>query len=307
MSDTALNKIIQYGTTAQRVAFTPNPAVGSQVLYIWFDTDNSPDTYIWDGSGWIQINPTSSSGDVVGPAIAVDDHIAIFDGTTGKLIADGGGTISDVIAAAIAGSTPGITELTGDVTAGPGSGSQVATIAANAVGNTEIANDSVSFSKIQNITTDTLLGRDTAGTGDVEEIAVSSGVEFTSGPGLRVTERVRTHTIGITIDGGGSVITPGTKGYRSFMASGTIVRWRIMADVAGDIEFDIFKDAYAGWIPSTSIVGSSPPEMTATTLNEDTTLSGWSTGINAGDIFKFDVVSVTNITRVTLELTIVVI
>lgn len=35
-------------------------------------------------------------GDVVGPASAVDDRIATFDGTTGKLIQDGGATIAEV-------------------------------------------------------------------------------------------------------------------------------------------------------------------------------------------------------------------
>jgi hypothetical protein len=38
----------------------------------------------------------SGSGDVVGPASAVDDRIATFDGTTGKLIQDGGATIAEV-------------------------------------------------------------------------------------------------------------------------------------------------------------------------------------------------------------------
>jgi hypothetical protein len=47
------------------------------------------------------------SGNVVGPASAADQDIAIFNGTTGKLIADGGMTIAQVIAAAIAGSGTG--------------------------------------------------------------------------------------------------------------------------------------------------------------------------------------------------------
>lgn len=62
----------------------------------------------------------------------------------------------------------GITQLTGDVTAGPGTGSQAATI----------ANNAVTFAKMQNIATDKLLGRDTAGSGNVEEIGVTGGIEF---------------------------------------------------------------------------------------------------------------------------------
>ena len=64
--------------------------------------------------------------------------------------------------------------LTGDVT-GSGTGTFGATI----------ANDVVTFSKMQNVATDVLLGRDTAGTGDVETIAVGGGVEFTGGGAIQ--------------------------------------------------------------------------------------------------------------------------
>lgn len=63
--------------------------------------------------------------------------------------------------------------LTGDVTASAG---------ANA---TTIANDAVTFPKMQNITSDRLLGRDTAASGDVEEISVGGGVEFTGSAGIQ--------------------------------------------------------------------------------------------------------------------------
>ncbi len=68
MSDTSLNSIIQYGTAAARAAFTPSPAAGSKVLYIWYDTDAAPATWIWDGSAWVQINATAASGTVVYPS-----------------------------------------------------------------------------------------------------------------------------------------------------------------------------------------------------------------------------------------------
>jgi hypothetical protein len=47
------------------------------------------------------------TGDVVGPASAVDDRIATFDGTTGKLIQDGGSTIAGVLATADAAADAG--------------------------------------------------------------------------------------------------------------------------------------------------------------------------------------------------------
>lgn len=74
MSDTALNKIIQYGTRADRIAFTPSPASGSQVLYLWYETDHAPDVWAWDGSAWQQIN-TGGSGTVTSVSITAGTGI----------------------------------------------------------------------------------------------------------------------------------------------------------------------------------------------------------------------------------------
>lgn len=74
----------------------------------------------------------------------------------------------------------GITELTGDVTAGPGSGSQVASIAALAVDTAELANNAVTYAKIQDVTDVRLLGRAAGSAGDVQEITVS-GLTLASG------------------------------------------------------------------------------------------------------------------------------
>lgn len=49
-----------------------------------------------DGDGTCSWQSAAGSGDVVGPASAVDDRIATFDTTTGKLIQDGGQTIAQV-------------------------------------------------------------------------------------------------------------------------------------------------------------------------------------------------------------------
>lgn len=71
----------------------------------------------------------------------------------------------------------------GDITVS-GSGT-VMNIDPNAVGTTEIANDAVTFSKLQNLNTDRLLGRDTAASGDAEEISVGGGLEFTGSTSIQ--------------------------------------------------------------------------------------------------------------------------
>lgn len=45
--------------------------------------------------------------------------------------------------------------------------------------------DTVTFAKMQNIATDRLLGRDTAASGDVEELTVGGGLEFTDAGGIQ--------------------------------------------------------------------------------------------------------------------------
>jgi hypothetical protein len=49
-----------------------------------------------DASGNLEYTTPSGAGDVVGPSSVVDERIAVFDGTTGKLIKDGGVTIAQI-------------------------------------------------------------------------------------------------------------------------------------------------------------------------------------------------------------------
>jgi hypothetical protein len=77
-------------------------------------------------------------------------------------------------------------------------------IGALAVGTAELANDAVTYAKLQNVsTTDRLLGRDTAAAGDAEEISVGGGIEFTGSQGIQTSA----FTGDVTKTAGGTALT----------------------------------------------------------------------------------------------------
>ena len=113
-------------------------------------------------------------------------------------------------------------------------------------------------------------------------------------------------SFGITIDGGGSAITTGVKGYVQIPYSGTITGWTILGDVSGSIVIDVWKDTYANYPPlvGDSIAGSEKPTLSSAIKNEDLTLSTWTTSVTEGDIIAFNVDSASTVTRVNLSINI---
>jgi hypothetical protein len=128
----------------------------------------------------------------------------------------------------------------------------------------------------------------------------ANGATGATGPGGTVL------AIEFVIDGGGVVITTGQKGYLEVPFNCTITAARLFADQSGSIVIDIWKDTYANYPPTDpdSITSATPPTISSATKSQDTTLSGWTTSITAGDILGFNVDSVTTITRVTVSLTV---
>jgi hypothetical protein len=112
--------------------------------------------------------------------------------------------------------------------------------------------------------------------------------------------------IEFVIDGGGSAITTGVKGFIEVPFGCTITAVRLLADQSGSIVIDIWKDSYANYPPvdADSITASAPATISSATKSEDTTLTGWTTTIAAGNILGFNVDSATTITRVTVSLSV---
>lgn len=106
------------------------------------------------------------------------------------------------------------------------------------------------------------------------------------------------------IDGGGSEISPGVKGVFQSPIAGTITKCVLLADQDGDLELDIKKTTLTGYIGGlSSIVASAPPTLSSEKKSSDSTLTGWTTTIVAGDVFQVSVTSGATVEQVTLSLT----
>lgn len=115
-------------------------------------------------------------------------------------------------------------------------------------------------------------------------------------------------TINFIIDGGGSAITSGVKGDVVIDFACNIISWTLLADTAGAIKIDIWRDSYANFPPTDAdtITNAHEPEIAASGVKEqDTDLSDWITNppaITAGQTLRFNVDSAATITRCTLAL-----
>jgi hypothetical protein len=84
----------------------------------------------------------------------------------------------------------------------------------------------------------------------------------------------------------------------------TITGVFLFSDQTGSIVLDLWKDTYANYPPlvGDSIVASAKPTIAASTKATDTTLTGWTTSVAAGDIIRVNIDSVSSITRFTLAI-----
>ena len=138
------------------------------------------------------------------------------------------------------------------------------------------------------------------------QVAAAAGTYTTT---LPTADTLGVVTHGITIDGGGSAITTGVKGFMEIPYNCTITGWTLVScedgvPVSGSIVVDVWKDTYANYPPTVAdtITASAKPTITTATKNTSTTLTGWTTTVTAGDFIGFNVDSCTDITKALLVL-----
>lgn len=104
--------------------------------------------------------------------------------------------------------------------------------------------------------------------------------------------------------GPGGSITAGDTVWVRVPYTGTITKVSMLADASGSMVVDIWKDTYANYPPTVAdtIVAAAKPTLSAANKSEDSTLTGWTTAVTAGDVLKFNVDSVSGLTQVSLLL-----
>jgi hypothetical protein len=111
--------------------------------------------------------------------------------------------------------------------------------------------------------------------------------------------------IGYVFDGQDNTIVTGVAGAGLQVQFGcTINSVTLLASQTGSIVIDIWKDTYANFPPTVadSICASAKPTITSSNKSTDSTLAGWTTTINSGDVLYFNVDSCNTITNCVLIL-----
>lgn len=108
----------------------------------------------------------------------------------------------------------------------------------------------------------------------------------------------------ITVDGDGSVPSTGIVARLSVPKPLTITQVTLLANVSGNIVFDIWKDSFANYPPTVAdtITASAKPTLSGAIKSQDGTLTGWTTSLNSGDTVIINLDSIATITYCTLML-----
>lgn len=110
--------------------------------------------------------------------------------------------------------------------------------------------------------------------------------------------------LAFVMDGGGSDVSTGIKGSVPFYFECNIESVTLLADASGSCVMDVWNDTYTFFPPNVadSITGANQPTLVSDNKYTDNVLSGWTTGINIGDVLTFYIDSLSGISLLTCAL-----
>lgn len=110
-------------------------------------------------------------------------------------------------------------------------------------------------------------------------------------------------------DNDSSTIASGSKFRIRTPFAGTITKATAILDQTGDLEVEVRKCTYAQYdggathpVTGDKISGTSPVSVSSAVKSQTSTLTGWTTTVNAGDIFEFYVSSALTATYAIVQL-----
>lgn len=116
-------------------------------------------------------------------------------------------------------------------------------------------------------------------------------------------QTVATAGIEFVIDGGGSALATGLKGYLEVPFACTLLTWKLVSPQTGSATLDIFSDPYASFGANTSMVGAgTKPSLTAANKNTSVPVGWTSVLVPAGNLIGFNLSAVSGLNQLSISL-----
>jgi len=141
-----------------------------------------------------------------------------------------------------------------------------------------------------------------AGTG-ISIVGATISHAMTAGAGIDITgaaisvksaltNNVKRLAIEVLVNGNGSVLTAGNKGYAVLPCACTLIEAIHILNLSDTMTWEIKSCSYSGYNGSLAdITGGSNFGVTGANKNKDATLSGWTTDFAAEDVFKISILT----------------
>lgn len=124
----------------------------------------------------------------------------------------------------------------------------------------------------------------------------------------QVVDDLKISAISVNFDNGSSTLAASSQGIVQVPFDCEIQSVTLLSlGNTGSVVIDIYKDTYANFPPTSgdTITASAKPTITSSNKSMDSTLTGWTTTINAGDILLFNIDSVSTLTNVLVTLKVI--
>lgn len=105
-------------------------------------------------------------------------------------------------------------------------------------------------------------------------------------------------SVAFFIDGQGSAVSTGFAGVVDVQFDGELIAGYLLLDQSGSIVVDVWRDTFANYPPTNADTITAGAELTISSATnvEDSILSGWTKRFTKGDVFGFNVDSITTAT-----------